>query len=165
MSAKFQKPKDIIGGGVVVAIGAIFLLLGRDLEFGNSFRMGPGYFPIALSLLMIALGVAMIVPALRAPREEGTFDHIPWRGLILTIGATIFFGLTIRGLGLLPVLAVTVFAVASASRYATIRVSILLAAGLAIGCTLLFVYALGLPLPVLGPWLTHLWATPPAPAQ
>ena len=37
-----------------MAIGAGFLLVGRELEFGTAFRMGPGYFPTILSLLMIS---------------------------------------------------------------------------------------------------------------
>jgi len=37
-----EKPRDIAGGLVVMTIGAGFLLFGRDLEMGTSFRMGPG---------------------------------------------------------------------------------------------------------------------------
>ena len=42
MEPQLQRPRDIIGGLVIVAVGALFLLLGRELEFGNSFQMGPG---------------------------------------------------------------------------------------------------------------------------
>ena len=45
MEQKLQRPRDIIGGLVIVAVGPFFLLLGRELEFGDSFQMGPGYFP------------------------------------------------------------------------------------------------------------------------
>lgn len=165
MSTRMQKPRDVVGGALIVAIGAIFFLLGRDLEFGNAFRMGPGYFPTVLSVVMMLLGVAMIIPALRGPREPGTFDHVAWRGLALTIGATLFFGLTLRGLGLLPTLIVVVLATAWASRYATWRASVPLALGMAAFCTFLFVYALGLPLPVVGKWLTQLWAAAPVAPQ
>ena len=43
-----QKPRDVIGGLVVIAIGAVFFLSGQELEMGTSFRMGPGYFPTIL---------------------------------------------------------------------------------------------------------------------
>ena len=81
-----QKPREVIGGLVVIAIGAGFFLSGQELEMGTSFRMGPGYFPTILSILMIGLG------ALRDPlifyfdtlggcfdkleaREQGIFVH------------------------------------------------------------------------------------------
>jgi hypothetical protein len=57
MANGLEKPRDVMGGLVVTAIGAGFFLLGRELEMGSSFRMGPGYFPTILSLLMMALGV------------------------------------------------------------------------------------------------------------
>ena len=52
MSTSFEKPRDVVGGLVVVGIGVLFLLFGRELPVGSSFRMGPGYFPAILSWLM-----------------------------------------------------------------------------------------------------------------
>jgi hypothetical protein len=43
-----EKPRDIVGGLVVMTIGTGFLMFGRELEMGTSFRMGPGYFPTTL---------------------------------------------------------------------------------------------------------------------
>ena len=57
--ATMERPRDVMGGVLVVAIGAGFFLFGRELEMGTSFRMGPGYFPTILSVLMIGLGLAM----------------------------------------------------------------------------------------------------------
>jgi hypothetical protein len=153
MAAEMEKPRDVAGGLLVMAIGAGFFLFGRELEMGSSFRMGPGYFPTILSLLMVGLGAAMTVLAWRASHREGAFGHVPWRGLLLVVGATVFFGLTLRGLGLAPVLVLVVLATAWASRYATWRGSVPLALGLAAFCTVLFIRGLGLPLPLLGPWV------------
>ncbi len=164
MTAELEKPRDVAGGLLVMAIGAGFLLVGRELEFGTSFRMGPGYFPTILSYLMIALGAVLTGLAWRAQPEEGAFGHIPWRGLLLVIGATLFFGFTLRGLGLAPVLVLVVFATAWASRYAAWRSSVPLALGLAVFCSVLFIRLLGLPLPLLGPWASpQRWMAPEIP--
>lgn len=40
-----------------------FLLLGRELEMSSSLRIGLGYFPPILSLLMIGLGAVMLLLA------------------------------------------------------------------------------------------------------
>ena len=154
MEPQLQRPRDIIGGLVILAIGALFLLLGRELEFGNSFQMGPGYFPSVLSVLTMILGGVLTWKGLRGAPVEGAFSHIPWIGVVSVIGSVVFFGLTIRGIGLGPAVAVVVFVTASASRYARWTSSLLLAVGMATACTLLFVYALGLPLPIFGPWLS-----------
>ncbi|HEX6014668.1 MAG TPA: tripartite tricarboxylate transporter TctB family protein, partial [Geminicoccaceae bacterium] len=108
VAAQLEKPRDVVGGLLIVAIGAGFLLFGRELEFGTARSMGPGYFPTILSLLMVALGAALAGLGWRARSEEGAFGHVPWRGLLLVVGATLFFGFALRGLGLAPVLVLVV---------------------------------------------------------
>jgi hypothetical protein len=158
-----ERPRDVAGGLLVVAIGAGFLLVGRELEMGTSFRMGPGYFPTLLGGLMILLGAVLTALAWRAPHQEGAFGHVPWRGLLLVVGSVLFFGLSLRGLGLAPVLALVVLASAWASQYASWRASVPLALGLAVFCVALFLRGLGLPLPTVGPWLSPAyWSAPPA---
>lgn len=164
MAANLSKPRDVVGGVLVVAIGFGFFMVGRELETGTSFRMGPGYFPTILSFLMMGLGAVMAGLALRKPPEEGALGQVPWRGIILVIGATVFFGLTLRGIGLAPAVLIVVLATAWASRYASLRASVPLALGLAAFCTFLFVRALGLPLPLVGPWLTPAYWSPPVTA-
>ena len=115
---------------MIVAIGGLFLLFGRELPVGSSFRMGPGYFPAILSWLMVALGAVMAGLAWRAPHQEGAFGAVPWRGAGADRRAPrVFFGLALRGLGLLPVLLVVVFATAWASRYASLKASAAAGAG------------------------------------
>ncbi len=168
MAAQLERPRDVIGGAVVMAIGLGFLLFGRELETGTAARMGPGYFPTVLSCLMIALGAALALLALRrSAAGEGWLGRVPWAGVLLVVGAVVFFGLTLRGLGLAPSVLAVVLATAWASRYASLRASVPLALGLAAFCVVLFTRLLGLPLPVLGPWLSPAhWARPAtAPAQ
>jgi hypothetical protein len=169
MSPSMEKPRDVVGGGAVMAIGAGFLLFGRELEMGNSFHMGPGYFPTILSIVMIGLGAAIMVQALRGPSQENSFGSIPWRGLALIIGAPLVFGATLHGLGLAPAVLMVVLGTAWASRYAGVRSSVALSVGIAAFCTLLFIRLLGLSLPLTGPWLSADYWSPasleePAPA-
>ncbi len=164
MVAHLSKPRDVVGGVLVVAIGFGFFMVGRELEMGSSFRMGPGYFPTVLSFLMMGLGAMMTVLALRKQNEENAFGAVPWRGLLLVIGATAFFGLTLRGIGLAPAILIVVLATAWASHYASLRASVPLALGLAAFCSFLFIRALGLPIPLVGPWVSMAYWSPPPPA-
>lgn len=150
-----EKPRDVAGGALVMALGAGFLLLGRELPMGTSFRMGPGYFPTILGWILVALGGVLAGLALaRGVAGAARAEHgWPWRAIALVIGSVAFFGITLRGIGLAPAILVVAFATAWASRYASVMASVSLALGLAAFCTFLFLRGLGLPLPMVGPWL------------
>ena len=116
--------------------------------------MGPGYFPLVLAGLLVLIGAAI---ALRAVREEElaiNMHAVPWRGLVLILAAPVLFGLTVRGLGLLPAIAL----VALISSFASRRMTLVLAAGITVVltafCVLVFNVGLGLPIRLIGPWLS-----------
>ena len=88
--------------------------------------------------------------------------RVPWRGIILVIGATAFYGFALLGVGLAPAVFIMVLVTAWASQYAAWRSSVPLALGLSAFCTFLFIRALGLPLPLVGPWLSPAYWSPPA---
>jgi putative tricarboxylic transport membrane protein len=144
-------PKDFYCGLLLLAIAAIFASqLGR-LPIGSAFRMGPGYFPLTLVILLALLGTAILIRGLRA--EGAPIGRLPWRAVALITLPIALFGATLKGLGLVPSLTAVVFASTFASsrwdlRYAVITTGALVAAAVAI-----FVYGLGLPLSLVGPWL------------
>ena len=64
---------DLASGAIFVAFGAYFALEAMRYEFGTPFRMGPGFMPIVLGGILVALGVAVAasgVPALKATRVD-----------------------------------------------------------------------------------------------
>ena len=119
-----QKPRDVFGGLIVMTIGTGFLVYSQALDIGTASRMGPGYFPTILSILMILLGLVIAGLALRGPTTEHSFGQP--RGVLLLIGAVLFFGFALRGLGLAPAVLIVVLVTAWASRYAALRSSLLL---------------------------------------
>ena len=124
-----QKPRDVFGGLIIMTIGTGFLVYSQALDIGTASRMGPGYFPIILSILMILLGLVIAGLALRGPTTEHSFGQVPWRGVLLLIGAVLFFGFALRGLGLAPAVLIVVLVTAWASRYAALRSSLAAVAG------------------------------------
>ena len=146
--------KDLLSGLIFVGIGLTFGYATLGYNIGTALRMGPGYFPLVLSGIMVLLGVVITVQSFATGPDETPLGRVPWLGLVLIIGALIFFGATVRGLGLVPALFVTTFMSAFASRHTGLVGAFVLAACLTLICFLLFVWALGMPLRVLGPWLT-----------
>ena len=143
--------KDMAAGMLFVAIGLFFLVGALSLDIGTAFKMGPGYVPLVLSGLLIALGIAIGVKSFATPNEP--MGTIPWRGLVLVLAAPAIFGATVRGLGLVAALAIAVFVTTFASRRMTIPLAIGLTLALTVFCVLVFSYGLGLPLRLKGPWL------------
>lgn len=143
--------RDAASGAIFVAIGAAFALGSRSLEIGSAFRMGPGYFPLALSFILMVVGLVIIATSFTGREEPLT--PVPWRGLVLVLAAPILFGLSVRKLGLLPAIVLTVLISVYASRRASPVLAIVLCSSLTLFCLGVFTYGLGLPLPLIGPWL------------
>jgi hypothetical protein len=146
---------DILAGLIFVAFGLAFATASLRYEIGTLLRMGPGYFPLTLGGVLVFLGLLIVgkgfVPG---SSDEEQFGSVPWRALFLIVLALLFFGLTIRGLGLVPATAVTALLTALASYRTGIRAAVAIAAGLTVLCVLVFLVALQLRLPMFGPWLS-----------
>lgn len=54
-----------ICAALFIAFGACFALQSLGLEIGTAFRMGPGYFPLILAIVLILLGAVILVQAVR----------------------------------------------------------------------------------------------------
>jgi len=148
-----EKPRELIAGLLIIALGAGFFLSSQNLVFGTAIRMGPGYFPTILSALLVLLGIGITLLALRHPSDGAAFGKVAWRAVVLVLGSTLLFGLTLRGLGLAPTVVIVVLLAASASQYVRLRTALPLAICLAAFCCLVFIKGLGVPLPLTGPWL------------
>jgi hypothetical protein len=145
---------DILAGLIFVAFGLAFAITSLSYEMGTPLRMGPGYFPLALGGILVLLGMLIVGKGfISSSSAEGRLGSVPWRGLFLIVAALLFFGLTVRGLGLVPATAATALLTALASYRTGILAAVAIAAGLTVLCVLIFVVALQLRLPLFGPWL------------
>lgn len=144
--------REVAAGLLFIAIGAFFAVNSwLFLRIGTTFSMGPGYFPLALGVILIALGVAVAFKGVNAPPEA--FGPVPWRGGAFVIGAVVFFGATVRGLGIVPALGMATMLAAKSSRRTGWGEAALLSAALTAFSTFVFVYLLKVPVPILGRWL------------
>lgn len=152
MPLRIKSPKDFWTGVFYLATGAVALWIARDYPLGSAGRMGPGYFPTALSVLLMGLGVYILVKGLT--RKGTPIGQFAWRGAFLVLGATLAFGYLLERAGLVIALLVFIFGSALASvKFRIERNATLLALGLVVLCVLVFVKGLGLPMPLLGSWL------------
>ncbi len=144
-------PTNIICGAFFILVGAVFAWQSLEVELGSWLRIGPGGMPLALSLLLILLGIIILLAALREVGEP--VGAIAWRGIVFITLAPIIFGLTVRGLGFVGAVFITALFASFASLRMTPLRALLLSAALAAFSTAVFSYGLGLPFERIGPWL------------
>ncbi len=132
--------------------GLAFAITSATYDIGTPLRMGPGFFPLVLGGILVVLGISIAVKGFVAG-EGGDLGAVPWRALVLLVAAILFFGFTVRDLGLAPALFVTVLLAALAGRSVRIVPAVVIAASLTALSVLIFVVLLQLRLPLVGPWL------------
>jgi hypothetical protein len=143
---------DILAGLVFIAFGLAFAVMATSYQIGSTLRMGPGYFPFVLGCILAVLGGVIATKGFLAGEGEA-IGAIPWRAVALIIGAVLFFGLSVRGLGLIPSVFVTALVSGFASRRTGLALGLLVTVGLTILCILVFVVALRVRVPLVGPWI------------
>jgi putative tricarboxylic transport membrane protein len=150
MTSRIRNPKDFWTGAIFMAVGGAAVLLARDYPLGTSFKMGPGYFPTVLGALLALVGLITVLRGLLRPGTA--VGALAYREILLVLTATVLFGVLLRGAGLVVAVVLLVMVSAYASRYFRWGTAVALAAGMSAFCVLVFVKALGLPIPMLGPW-------------
>ena len=150
MSHVLQK-KDFWAGVLYIAFGGAAFWIGRDYPMGTAGRMGAGYFPSVLSAILMLIG---LISAARAFVQEGqTVGAIAWKPLALVVGSTALFGLLLPTAGLIIALTVLILASAFASQHFRLDPKAVFGLMLLVAfCALVFVKALGVPLPLVGSW-------------
>jgi hypothetical protein len=151
MTSKGIDATDAIAGAVFIAFGLFFGFQAFNLELGTTFKMGPGYFPLLLSGILILLGLLIVFSAFN--KAGDAIGNYAWRGMLFIVPAPVFFGLTVRGLGFVPSIFLTTIIAAMASLKMRLPAALLLAVAVTIFSTLVFSYGLGLPFRRFGSWL------------
>jgi len=152
MSSIIKHPKDFYAGLMYAAVGGVAALIATRYNFGSNVRMGPGYFPMVLSLLLVAAGVASMARSFLRKGESEKIAPFAWREIALVLGSVVLFGVIVRGAGLAPSLILLLLISAYASRRFSFKASVVLALASTVLSVLVFVKGLGLPLAAFGSW-------------
>lgn len=147
--------KNFWSGVMFIVFGGVFLLWSREYDFGTSHRMGPGYFPTVLALLMMFLGLLVLVPSLRPAAPETHVDPVGWKGLIVVLGAVALFGVLLPRAGFILSMVVLIIGSAAASNEFNWKETLISTVVLSTACYLVFVKGLELQFSVWPPFLTE----------
>ena len=148
---RIRNPKDFWAGVLFVAFGTAAVVLGARYNLGTAARMGPGYFPRILGILLITLGGII---AMRGLRTDGA--AIPaWRlrPTLVVLGSVVLFGLIVDRAGLALSTVVLIVLASAASTEFRWKEALLSGVLLAVLAVAVFIVGLKLQLPIWPPFL------------
>jgi hypothetical protein len=160
---KIKNQKDFFSGLMFTIVGAAFALGATTYTVGTGARMGPGYFPLLLGILLAVLGATILFNAMVVETPEGNkIGKWAFRPLSFIILANVLFGVMIGGLpsiGLPPmgmILGIYVLTIVAsmADGHFKLKEVLVLATILCIGSYLAFVVLLKLQFPVWPTFIT-----------
>jgi hypothetical protein len=160
---KIKSQKDFFAGLMFTIVGIAFAWGATTYNVGTGARMGPGYFPLMLGILLGILGIIVIFTALTIETVDGEpVGKIAWRPLAFIIGSNLIFGILLGGLpsiglpamGLIAAIYALVLVAGLAGEHYSLKASLVLATILAVGSYVAFVVLLKLQFQVWPTFIT-----------
>ncbi len=139
-----KNQKDFWAGVMFILFGGFFAGFGTQYTFGTAARMGPGYFPTVLGIILMVLGLIVAVSGMSSKNSEEKVNKFAWDVLLMILGSVTLFGVLLDPLGLIGSLIVLIMLSSYASHEHTWKASIGNTVVLILLCLFVFVYALSL---------------------
>ena len=95
-----RNKQDFWSGAMFVGIGGAFAFQATTYSMGTAARMGPGYFPFWLGIVLSLMGAVVLIGSLSKRAEQTSISRFDFRILLLVVGSVVLYGLLLRPLGL-----------------------------------------------------------------
>ena len=161
MNIKSQK--DFFSGLVFMAVGGAFAWGATSYTIGTGARMGPGYFPLMLGVLLTILGAVVAFKALVIETEDGQkIGKWIWRPVGYIVAANLAFGVLLGGLPaihlpamgmVIAIVALTLIAAKAGTEF-ILKEILILSAILVVGSYVTFILLLKLQIQVWPTFIT-----------
>ncbi|QET04986.1 MULTISPECIES: tripartite tricarboxylate transporter TctB family protein [Cupriavidus] len=151
---RIRSQKDFASGLMFILVGLSFSFVARGYSMGTAAKMGPGYFPFLLGLVLALLGVIVTIGSLGTKGEEDQLARWDLKTLLWILGSVVLFGLLLKPLGM--VLSVFVLVVISSMASHEFSWKGALCAGVVLVLISMgaFVYGINLQMPVWPAFIT-----------
>jgi hypothetical protein len=112
---KIRNQKDFMSGLMFIAIGGFFAILARSYQMGTPAKMGSGYFPFWLGVLLGLLGLFVLLGSLKSTATETGMGKWDWKSVLWVTVSVLTFAISLPYAGLVVSLVVLIFISAMAS--------------------------------------------------
>ena len=158
-----KSQKDFFSGLMFAVVGGGFAWGATNYTIGNGARMGPGYFPLLLGIVLAVLGALIMFYSFVDNTADGDkVGKFAWRPIGYVLGANVAFGILLGGLpsiglpamGLILAIFALVLIASKAGENFVLKEVLLLATILSVGSYLAFIVLLKLQMPVWPTFIT-----------
>jgi hypothetical protein len=143
---KLWNNKDFWAGVMFMSVGTAAIIVARDYPLGSTLNMGPGYFPVLLSGLMIVFGLIVMLKGFRQSEKiEGNWSI---RALLILPFSIALFGSLMQITGFIPALTALIFVSAASGKRFKVKEVLFLTVILVPISWAIFILGLALPFPM-----------------
>ena len=146
---KIRNQRDFGAGIMFIVVGIFFAIIALQYRMGTAAKMGPGYFPFWLGVLMAALGLIILLSSLSKKSNEEKMPKWNFKIMLWITGSVVLYGILLPTMGFFFAIFALVLVSASASHEFGWKGTLLNAAVLMVFTYLAFVKGLGLSFPLL----------------
>lgn len=136
---------ELLGGLLLIGIGGYAYYHGQQYAFGNLARMGPGFLPLVLSLVLCAMGGILAITSQLKPSSR---IQLQLGQLLIVATSMVLFAFLLRPAGLFTAAFIGVVVSSWADREITWPGRLLLALVVASLASLIFIVGLGMNMPL-----------------
>jgi hypothetical protein len=148
MKFHIRNQKDFAAGLIYIVAGAGFSLGALNYKLGEAARMGPGYFPFWVGLLLALVGVYVLATSLRMRGPGERIAPPDLKTMAWILGAVVIFGVLLQPAGLVVSLVALVIVASFGSHEFTWRGALAAAAVLTLFSVAVFVWGISLQIPL-----------------
>jgi len=150
---RIKNQKDFFAGLVYAGIGVAFAWGATNYSVGSGARMGPGYFPLLLGVVLAIIGCIIVFQSLVVETPDGNpIGSWAWKPLLFIIASNFLFGILLGGIPslgvpamglILAIYGLVIVSAMAGPEFKWVEV-LILATILAIGSWVAFVWGLNL---------------------
>ncbi|MEM5316855.1 tripartite tricarboxylate transporter TctB family protein [Paraburkholderia sp. JHI869] len=146
--------KDVVGGALMFVCGISVALHSTSFNIGSLSRMGPGFFPLALGIILAVVGITLAAKGYHSAsvdsdvRQEKSQLAPEWKAWTLICLGIVAFVISAKYLGLVVATFAVVFISALGDRENTWRSAALLGAAMVVVAVVVFWWALKIQMPL-----------------
>jgi len=145
---RIRSQKDFASGLMFILVGLSFSFVARGYSMGTAAKMGPGYFPFWLGIVLALLGALVLWGSLSSKMAKDQLERWDVKILLWILGAVVLFGLLLKPLGMVLSVVVLVLVSSMASHEFSWKGAVLNAIILVLISMGAFVYGINLQMPV-----------------
>ncbi len=150
MNTASKWSKDLFAGALMVLVGLASVGGGLRLHIGTLMHMGPGFFPVAVGVVLTLVGIAIALTGMRDGGPAIAAIQPDWRGWGCIVASMVAFIVLAAYGGLVPATFAVVFIAALGDRKNNLRQSLWLSLGMIAVSVIVFRWGLKLQLPLFG---------------